>query len=99
MFLVKKPTPTESSGLVKAIDRLVAQMSETGCETKEYASMTDQLIKLTKLQEETTSKKRVSPDTLAMIVGNLAGIVLIIGYERTHIVTSKALGFVLKASR
>lgn len=99
MLLVKKPTPTEPSGLEKAIERLLVQMSETPCESKEYSAITDQLVKLVKLQEETTSKKRISPDTLAMIAGNLAGIALIIGYERAHVVTSKALGFVLKAAR
>jgi len=39
---------------------------------------------------------RVSKDTLAIIGANIAGIVLILGYERLNIITSKALGFANK---
>jgi hypothetical protein len=49
---------------------------------------------LCELQEK--SKTRVSPDTLLIVGGNLIGIVLILGYEHLHVVTSKALGFVLR---
>jgi hypothetical protein len=30
------------------------------------------------------------------VIGNLTGILLILNYERAHVVTSKAIGFVLK---
>lgn len=38
----------------------------------------------------------ISPDTLAIIAANLAGIGLILSYERFNIVTSKAIGFIQK---
>jgi hypothetical protein len=38
----------------------------------------------------------ISKDTLAIIGANLAGIALILGYERLNIITSKAIGFVNK---
>ena len=38
----------------------------------------------------------VSPDALMTVFGNLAGIAIIVGHERTHIITSKALAFILK---
>lgn len=38
----------------------------------------------------------LSADTLAIIAANLAGIVLILGYEKVNVVTSKAIGFVSK---
>lgn len=41
-------------------------------------------------------RNRVSKDTMAVIAANLVGIVTIIGYERLNVLTSKALGFVLK---
>lgn len=41
-----------------------------------------------------TSPKPVGRDTLVLAGANLLGIVLIVGHERAHIVTSKALGFV-----
>lgn len=46
------------------------------------------------LQEK--SKTRITPDTLMIVAGNLVGIALILGYEHLHVVSSKALGFVLR---
>lgn len=40
---------------------------------------------------------RISADTKAVIAGNLAGILLILNFERMHVATSKALGFVLRS--
>lgn len=47
-------------------------------------------------EQEIKFRRFVSPDTLAMIAGNIAGIVLIIGYERVNVIASKALGFVMR---
>lgn len=91
-----KKTPAEKSGLEKAIDEVHAQMALTINDPAEYAKHADNLTKLYKLREH-DSKKRVSPDTLAMVAGNLAGIMLIVGHERAHVVTSKALTFVKAA--
>ena len=121
----------DSGRLDEAIGRLFTRMSEVECDTKEYASMVDQAVKLYKLleiaaqaaqkdleiegklletqansrlkdveaelkQKELDDPKRVSLDTWAIIGSNLAGIVLILGYEKANVVTSKALGFVMK---
>ncbi|HRX15969.1 MAG TPA: hypothetical protein P5123_06625 [Spirochaetota bacterium] len=40
--------------------------------------------------------RKVKPDTIAIVMTNLIGIGMILGYERVNIITSKALGFVLK---
>ena len=37
-----------------------------------------------------------SGDTLAIVLGNLVGIAVIVGYERGHVMTSKALGSLFK---
>lgn len=86
---------TEDSALEQAIDELFDEMSGYSGDSEEYAKRVDQLSKLYSLKE-IDSKKRVSPDTLAIVAGNLAGIVVIVGYERMNIVTSKALNFILK---
>lgn len=83
----------EKSGLEKAIDEVFREMATRSSDSDEYAKMVDQLSKLYSLKE---TPKRVSPDTLAIVVGNLAGIILIVGHERMNVVTSKALSFVLK---
>lgn len=86
---------SEEEGLQKAIDELLIEMELHSATSDEYANMADQLSKLYSLKE-IDSKKRVSPDTLAMIAANIAGIVLIVGHERAHVVTSKAVSFIWK---
>lgn len=39
---------------------------------------------------------KISPDTLAIVLCNLVGIILVLKHEKIDIVTSKALGFVMK---
>lgn len=46
-----------------------------------------------------TSRVSVSPDTIALVVGNLLGIILIIAYEQKHVMTSKALAERIRPER
>lgn len=39
---------------------------------------------------------KINPDTALVVAGNLAGILLILNFEKLDIVRSKAIGFVLK---
>lgn len=89
-----KPNPLNVK-LDEIIDRLMQDMTEVDPDTEKYAAMADQLTKLYAIKNETRSR-RVSPDTLANVAANLAGIAIIVGHERVHIVTSKALGFIKK---
>lgn len=82
--------------LQKEIDALLASMLDDDKGSKEYLTKVDQLVKLYSLKED-TSKKRVSPDTLAIVLGNIAGIFVIVAAEKQSVITSKALSFILKA--
>ena len=77
------------------IDDLLERMTQEPFDADRYAKMVGQLDRLHKMREQYIPK-RVSPDTLALIIGNIVGIVLILGYERANVLTSKALGFVLR---
>jgi len=88
-----KPKP-EKTRLEQAIDNLLERLVEND-DPEDTAKIVDQLSKLYKMKEFDTPR-HVSPDTLLLVIGSLAGIVLIIGYERANVVTSKALAFVLK---
>lgn len=79
-----------------AIETALEKLNDLNPGTKEYSVHLDQIAKLMLFKEKTTPK-RVSPDTVAIVAGNLAGILMIVSYERVHIVTSKALGFVIKS--
>lgn len=81
--------------LEKEIDAVLEIMSKLGPETAKYSIMVDNLEKLYKAKGS-DPKCSVSPDTIAVIAGNLLGIVLIIRYEATNVITTKALGFVLR---
>lgn len=60
--------------------------------TEKYAGMTKQLTAL----HELSTKSRISNDTLVTVGTHLAGIVLILGHERAHVIASKAFGLVKK---
>lgn len=102
LFTVKKVNPEEPTKLEEVLDKLLDLMIDAEPNSEEYATMADQLVKLYKLKEvdsNATAKKRLSPDTLAVIMGNLAGIGLVLGYERVGVVSSKAFGLVMKLAR
>lgn len=62
----------------------------------DYMQSIEALERLYKLKQQETAMSKISPDTAAMIAGNILGILLIIHYERANILASKALSFVLK---
>jgi hypothetical protein len=86
---------TKPSNLDMVIDNALSEFGEVSVGTPEYAEKVAQLTKLYQLKE-IDSKRKVSKDTLAIVAGNLAGIVLMLSYERAHVITTKAIGFVLK---
>ena len=89
-----KPNPLNVK-LDEIIDRVMQDMTNEDPESERYDAMSNQLTKLYTIKNENRSR-RVSPDTLANVAANLAGIAIIVGHERVHIVTSKALGFIKK---
>lgn len=94
MFIAKK---SEDSGLQKVIDQLLESMTDEDPGSVDYTRKVDHLTKLYELKERKNATRRVSPDTMAIVAGNLAGILMIVGHEKAHVVTSKALSFILKA--
>lgn len=91
----KKPTAL-TSGADAAIELAFKELKGYEPHTKEYADALTQIERLVALTTS-TKKDKVSKDNLVSVGGNLAGIGMILGYERTHVLASKALGFVLKS--
>jgi hypothetical protein len=85
----------KTNKLQETINSVLEQMSEVKAGSAEYAAMAKNLETLYSAQAKIKDCK-ISPDTIAVIAGNLLGIVLILGYEQKDIIRSKALGFVLK---
>lgn len=77
------------------IDLVIEKMRNVEPNTDEYTTMASNLERLYKLKAIDAGKK-ISPDTMALIVGNIAGLILIMSFEKTNVITTKALGFVLR---
>ena len=93
-MFTRQLTPINAK-LDEAITSVLDALNAEDPESDKYERISAQLEKLYKIKNETHSR-RVSPDTLANILANLAGIGIIVGYEQKHILTSKAVGFIKK---
>lgn len=94
MFLAK-PNP-ELEGLTEVIDAVQTELLQTAPTDDEFPKMVEQLDKLYKIKSN-AGPDRVSKDALLAVVGNIVGIAAILNFERVGVVTSKALGFVIKS--
>lgn len=83
----------EPSTLQQEIERVIVLMSVQSPDSDEYAKMNKQLGKLHE-RRMAEKPKPLEAETVALIVANLAGIMLIVGHERAHVITSKAIGIV-----
>jgi hypothetical protein len=86
---------TQPDALDGVIDEALTRLKGIDVLSDDYAKAMSQIEKLQKFKEH-NSAKPVSRDTLAIVAGNLAGIMLILSYERAHVITTKALGVVMK---
>ena len=85
----------KQSKLDLAIDVLLGEMLEPGYAADDWAKMIEQQTKNYQLKEQ-DSRSRPSADTLLIVGANIVGIILIIGHERASIITTKALGFIMR---
>lgn len=85
---------TKNTKFDEEVDRLMGELAKWPVNSDNYQTALEALERLYELKGK--KKFNVSPDTVAVVVGNLAGIVLILNHERLHVVSSKALGFVLR---
>lgn len=93
-MILKKSKP-EKSGLDEAIDEVLREMKGFTSDQDEYALMVAQLTKLHALKVN-EKPDCLSKDTMAIVIGNLLAVGIIVGYERTNIISSKALTLLWK---
>ena len=77
------------------INKILVKMDNTEPYSEEYVLLLTNLAGLVKLQSEERSN-RVSPDTMAVVVSNILGILIIVGYEQGHVVGTRAKDYVLR---
>lgn len=89
MFTLKK----DKSRLDEEIDKLTKSLVNLEVTSKEYTSTVEQISKLHKIRQD-SKPDRPSWNTGLTVAANILGIILITRYEKEHVVTSKALGFI-----
>lgn len=88
---------TNETNLEAAIDAVLVSMQAVPKDTPEYAAMLVNLDTLYTLKEkEVTPRERINVNTVLSVAGSLAGVLVIVGYERAHVLTSKALSHIVK---
>lgn len=88
----KDPTPLESVTL-KAIEAL----NDHSPKSDEYGVILDRVETLHAMHSAEQANASIPAETKATIAANLIGIAMILHFERANVVTSKALGFILRA--
>jgi len=86
----------KESILDEAIERVLNDMEQSSPETQKYSELLSNLERLIILREEDKKRSRISPDTMAIVAGNLLGIFIIVAYEQRHVMTSKGWNSLLK---
>lgn len=90
VFRNEKPTPVDS-----LIAEVLEEMHSIGVTDEGYSGMMAYLERLYDIKTK-ESPDPVSRDTLALIAGNLMGILLIVAYEQKHVMTSKGFSQIIK---
>lgn len=90
----RKPKIVDTK-LDEIITRISEEMDSVGLYSPEYPKLIGHLQKIIPLQKS-EDKKRVSPDTMALVIGNIAVVLVIVVYENKHVFVSKAFAFLKK---
>ena len=77
------------------IQSALAELETHEKTSEKYGVLVERIAKLHKLKTE-ERPKLFSPDTALVVAANIFGILWITRYEREHVITTKALGFVPK---
>lgn len=85
----------EKTMLEKEIEEVLLDMKNMYVDSDEYEVALNHLSTLYEIKSK-EKKWNVSPDTMAIVAGNLLGIILILKHEELNVITSKAMNFVIK---
>lgn len=83
------------SSLEIEIERVIKHLEQLNPNDATYMNAVERLEVLYKCLEK-QNQGRVQAETVVKVVGSIAGILTIVGFEKSHILTSKALGFVFR---
>jgi hypothetical protein len=85
----------EKTGLEKARDEALSELSGFTAETEAYMKIVTRVETLSKLIALEKAEK-LSPNTIAIVLGNAVIALVVVAYESKNVVTTKALQFMGK---
>lgn len=86
----------EPSKYDKPIEKVLDDMETFGPDDSEFELRLGHLERLAKLKEAEKHQRKVSPDTMALVLGNFATVLAIVAYEQKHVMTTRAKEFILR---
>jgi len=87
-----KETTKDSEDYVNLVDRMF-KLHKLKTEEQAQTQSAEELLHKLKPEER---YKQISPDTALIVAANVFGILWLTRYEKTDVINSKALGFVMK---
>jgi len=94
-YMLRRFFAEAPSILDEPIARLLTEMNTYGPDSEEYREAVSYLERLVRLKAD-ERRIRITPDTMAIVLGNLLGILIIVAYEQKHVMVSKGLGLILR---
>lgn len=91
-----KPKEEKPSELQPLIDEIISEMAGYDAPSEEYQTLLSSLRVLLEAKANEPKPKELSPDTAAIVAGNLAGVALILLFEMKTVINSRALGMINK---
>lgn len=85
----------EKTPLDSLITNVEQEMDIEGVASEEFPKLIGYLERLTEVKAK-VRRPPVSRDTIALIAGNLMGILLIVAYEQKHVMSSKGFSTVIR---
>lgn len=74
--------------------QLMQHMSDQEVGDEEWTKSLVKLERIHRLKLDETQRERVSPDTVVQTAGMLLAVLIMVGYEHGHVITSKATMFI-----
>jgi hypothetical protein len=94
-FFFKNRDDHRIDAIIERVEDAMEREDPTG---DKYPKLVTYLERLHDIKAK-VSRVRVSPDTWALIGGNLLGILFIVMYEQKHVMTSKAQSMLIRPER
>lgn len=92
---MRNPFTPRESVVDEAIAKVLTEMRTYGVDTPEYKTAIAYLDNLMEMRAK-EPQNRLSKDTLAIVAGNLVGVMLIVAYEQRHVIRQTAINQVLR---